>query len=185
LQLLQPNPPLPPDVYAAALSSLSKAIWLQAETEVTASEKSAGPLAHVAANLLSTLPNFADALWAKCIQRAGGWPAGCGLPIADVDGKPWADDAARRKAMGYREGEGNAEFAVRVVGIVRVVFEIYKKSKTLRSPLDPLWRLPRAWTWMARMVGNPRLLEAPVAPQVLFGTWAVKRVLPYGFLNSF
>jgi nucleoporin GLE1 len=137
---------------------------------VTASEKSAAPLAAVAANLLSVLPGLADVLWAKTVQRAGGWPCGCGIPTVDVDGKPF-DETGRRKALGYREGEGNAEYGIRVSGIMRVYFEILRASATLPQPLDPLWRLPRVWIWTARMAGSLRLLESPVAPQLIFSTF--------------
>jgi len=45
-------------MYFALLSSLAKSILFQAETEVTAEEKSAGPLAQVAFNLLERLDHL-------------------------------------------------------------------------------------------------------------------------------
>ncbi|KAL0958982.1 hypothetical protein HGRIS_014297 [Hohenbuehelia grisea] len=56
--ILPPPPaPQPPEpVYAALLSSLAKAVLLQAETEVTAEKRAARPLARVVALLLGVLP---------------------------------------------------------------------------------------------------------------------------------
>ena len=87
---------------------------------MTASERSAGPLAAVTANLLSALPQFANVLWAKTVQRAGGWACASVVPGNDIDGTPFSNDDARRKALGYREGEANAEYGARVAGIMRV-----------------------------------------------------------------
>ncbi|TFK66009.1 hypothetical protein BDN72DRAFT_844855 [Pluteus cervinus] len=64
---------LPPQLYCAVLSSIAKAIILQAEIEVTANKRSAIALAQVAHNLLSSLPYFTDILCAKLNQRVGGW----------------------------------------------------------------------------------------------------------------
>ena len=54
------SPRHPEPVYFALLSSLAKAILLQAETEVTAEKRSAGPLAQVAAHALGALAGFAE-----------------------------------------------------------------------------------------------------------------------------
>jgi hypothetical protein len=70
--------PHPDKIYISLLSSLAKAILLQAETEVTASKSVAVLLAIVTKNLLSGLPHFEGVLLAKLIQDAGGW----GVPIS-------------------------------------------------------------------------------------------------------
>lgn len=114
------------------------------------------------------LPNFADVLWAKMCQRAGGWPVPAAVPALDIDGAPFDADA-RRKAMGYRPTEGAVEYAGRVAGIMRVYFEIVRASPNAREPLDPMFRMPRLWFWMARMLGAPRMMMASVAPQLIHG----------------
>ncbi|KAH9950756.1 GLE1-like protein-domain-containing protein, partial [Amylocystis lapponica] len=153
----------PPAVYIALLSSLSKTILLQAETEVTAEKRSAAPLAQVAANLLSVLNGFADVFWAKLCQRTGGWPVPFAVPDTDSDGTPF-DDAGRAKALGER-GEALGEHMTRVTGLLRVYFHIL--CAPVARPLEPAFRLPRFWTYFARMLRDARLLESPVAPQVL------------------
>ena len=56
--MLRPLIALPPDVYLASLSSLAKAILLQAETEVTAEKRSAKPLAQLTLNSINSLEGF-------------------------------------------------------------------------------------------------------------------------------
>ncbi|KAF4566383.1 hypothetical protein EYR36_011809 [Pleurotus pulmonarius] len=172
--LLMPNPPLPQPVYFSALSSLSKAILLQAETEVTAEKRAAIPLARVTRHLLSALPSFHFIFLAKLVQRVGSWSIPIVIPPLDFDDKPWSDDAARSKAMGYRTNGGeafetNSEYGIRVSGIMRVFFQILAipVSQT-DKPLPPSFQLPRFWIWFARMMSEPSLLVSAVAPQVLF-----------------
>src|ERR1700691_1238547 len=80
-----PQTPHPEEIYIPLLSSLAKAILLQAETEVTASKTAAVPLAIVTKNLLGTLPHFEDVLWAKLVQRVGGWGAPTSVPHTDIN----------------------------------------------------------------------------------------------------
>lgn len=153
-------------MYIALLSSLSKAILLQAETEVTAEKKSAIPLAQVTTNLLMALPGFADIFWAKLCQRAGGWPVPIVVPAKDSDGTTFTEDA-RRKALGYRDAEETlAEYTSRVTGMMRVYFQIL--AIPVDQPLDPIVRLPRYWTFFSRILKDPQMLESPVVPQVLY-----------------
>ncbi|KAH9924024.1 GLE1-like protein-domain-containing protein [Fomitopsis serialis] len=164
VEVVYGKPQHPEAVYFALLSSLAKAILLQAETEVTAEKRSAGPLAQVAANLLGELSGFAEAFWAKLCQRTGGWPIPIVVPQADWNGMPFSKED-RRKALGYRDGEGLAEYTARVTGIMRVYFHILFAE--VDSPLDPVFRLPRVWTYFARMLTEPVLLQSSVAPSVL------------------
>ncbi|KAA1472669.1 hypothetical protein DENSPDRAFT_839008 [Dentipellis sp. KUC8613] len=159
-----PTGQLPADVYLALLSSLAKIILLQAETEVTAEKRSAGPLARVAVNLLSALEHFGDIFWAKLCQRAGGWPVPASVPAADVDGHTFTD-AERTKVRGYREGETSAERAARVAGLLRVYFSILLLPAP--QPLPRPFQLPRYWAYFARMLAQPRLLDAPLAAELL------------------
>lgn len=166
MDILRPPQPHPKPIYFALLSSLAKAILLQAETEVTAEKRSAIPLAQVTANLLGTLDRFADIFWAKLCQRAGGWPVPYGIPSVDVDGTAF-DEATLRKALGYRKDESSPEFTTRVAGMIRVYFHVLHAP--VSQPLDPRFRFPRYWTFFARMLSAPQLLESPVAPEVLYG----------------
>jgi nucleoporin GLE1 len=139
-----PSQPHPDEIYVPLLSSLAKAILLQAETEVTASKTAAVPLAMVAKNLLGTSPHFEDVLLAKMVQRVGGWVP-TSLPARDVDvggsdsNQPF-DEVSLRKAMGYRDvpahvdedsgkqipeqRESQADYITRVSAIMRVYFLI-------------------------------------------------------------
>ncbi|KAI0360699.1 hypothetical protein OH77DRAFT_1392585 [Trametes cingulata] len=175
VEIIRPLQPHPQPVYVALLSSLAKAILLQAETEVTAEKRSAIPLAQVTTNLLSVLEGFADVFWAKLCQRAGGWPVPIVVPAKDFDDKPFSEEA-RRKALGYRgEDETLAEYTSRVSGVMRVYFQILVTP--VNRPLDPIVRLPRYWTFFSRMLKDPQLLDSSVAAQVLYTALDVGGVL--------
>ncbi|KAG1813684.1 GLE1-like protein-domain-containing protein [Suillus subaureus] len=168
IDIIRPSERLPPDIYLAALSSLAKAILLQAETEVTAEKRSAIPLAMVAAGLLGTLEGFPDIFFAKLVQRSGGWPVPSVIPSTDSDGTAW-NELERTKAMGYRTNDNQREtlsdHVMRVSGIMRVYFLILVVP--VPQPLDKMFQLPRFWTYFARMIGDERLLETAVAAQIL------------------
>ncbi|KAJ6584031.1 GLE1-like protein-domain-containing protein [Mycena vulgaris] len=173
-QILMPPQRLPPMLYTGLLSSLAKIILLQAETEVTAEKKAAIPLAQVAFTLLDRLEMFPDVFFAKLVERCGGWPLPCGVPATDADGQPWPDDAARIKAMGYRRSVGDGggrepvvEYMTRVAGNMRLYFHLLKIPPQAR-PMHPMFQLPRAWTWFARILGDHPLLESPVAAQLIY-----------------
>ncbi|KAF8632682.1 hypothetical protein AX17_004814 [Amanita inopinata Kibby_2008] len=175
-----PDAPHEPILYSALLSSLSKAILMQAETEVTAEIRTAEPLSKVTFNLLENLQGFSEIFFTKLVQRVGGWAIPIAVPLKDYDGRPWKDEAERLKVMGYRKnatGEGiesTVEYCTRVSGIMRVYFHVLK----IKPPKGPLWTLfqgPRYWTWFARMVGAQRksLLAAPAAAQLIHTALAV------------
>ncbi|KAG2151589.1 GLE1-like protein-domain-containing protein [Suillus bovinus] len=168
VNIICPSERLPADIYFASLSSLAKAILLQAETEVTAEKRSAIPLAMVAARLLGTLEGFPDIFFAKLVQRSGGWPVPSVIPSTDSDGTAW-NELERTKAMGYRTNGGQREtlsdHVMRVSGMMRVYFLIL--AAPVPQPLDKMFQLPRFWTYFARMIGDERLLETAVAAQVL------------------
>lgn len=174
--IIMPPGGYPEDIYLASLSSLAKAILLQAETEVTAEKRSAAPLALVTTNLLASLPHFPKIFFAKLVQRAGGWPVPAVVPTAaDFSGKPWPDESARVRAMGYRKAsdgsdvESPAEYTPRVAGLMRVYFHILKAPPVGNQPMERMFQLPRAWIWFARMMGQRGLLETAVAPELLYG----------------
>ncbi|KAJ7160083.1 GLE1-like protein-domain-containing protein [Mycena filopes] len=176
-QIIMPPQRHPPMLYTGLLSSLAKILLLQAETEVTAEKKAAGPLAQVAFTLLDRLETFPDIFFAKLLQRCGGWPIPTAVPNADFDGRPWANDAERSKVMGYRRSvqlaeeksgvEDTVEYMNRVAGCMRLYFHILKIPPPSR-PMHPMFQLPRCWTWFARILGNYPLLETPVAAQLIY-----------------
>ncbi|KAL4063803.1 GLE1-like protein-domain-containing protein [Scleroderma yunnanense] len=193
IELVRPPTPHPQLLYIAALSSLSKSILLQAETEVTAEKKSAIPLALVTCALLHhplLSDAFPEVFFAKLVQRTGGWGVPVVVPMVNLEGKPWAE-GERRKAMGYRrtgggedggndegEWEGTGEYATRVAGIMRVYFLVLGMSAAPAPGLatgtsqvgraQKLFQLPHFWSYFARMLGDERLLETAVAAQVLY-----------------
>ena len=119
------------------------------------------------ANLLGTLTKFPEIFWAKLLGRAGGWPVPCVVPDRDFDNEPF-DEKAKYKSLGYRgKDETLQEHTTRVSGMMRVYFHIL--CAPVPSPLDPKFRSSRYWTWFARMLSEPQLLDSPVAAEVIHG----------------
>ncbi|KAJ7701459.1 GLE1-like protein-domain-containing protein [Mycena rosella] len=173
-QVIMPPHRHHPMLYTGLLSSLAKTILLQAETEVTAEKKAAIPLAQVAFALLDRLEMFPDIFFAKLVERCGGWPLPCAVPPTDENGQPWADDAARIKAMGYRRSvqqdvarEPIVEYMGRVAGVMRLYFHILKIPPQTR-PMHPMFQLPRCWMWLARILADHALLESVVGAQLIY-----------------
>ncbi|KAI0049374.1 hypothetical protein FA95DRAFT_898238 [Auriscalpium vulgare] len=164
LNILQPNPPLPPVVYYATLSSLSKIILMQAETEVTAEKRSALPLASLTVNLMSALPSFESVFWAKLVQRTGGWCIPTMAPSKDIDGTPFSE-AEYKKARGYQDGESISDYVARIAGIMRVYFAILHQPAP--KALDRMFQLPRFWAYFARTVSQPSLLKSATSTELL------------------
>ena len=166
---------------------------MQAETEVTAEKKSAKPLAQVTFNLLDAIDGFADVFFSKLVQRIGGWPIPIVVPPRDTDLKPWENDVAWKKAMGYRyksgdrdqdEVESSADYATRIYGIMRVYFQILKITPQ-RQPLKPMFQLPRYWMWVARILGQRELLGTSIAAQLLYSeSFAPSSLWPDAFWRS-
>jgi nucleoporin GLE1 len=165
VQLLRPSNALPPDVYHASLSSLAKAILLQAETEVTAEKRSAKPLAQLTLNSIIALDGFSTVFWAKLCQRTGGWAVPAPVPSKDADGMPFTS-STRMKASGLRE-ETSADYVARVAGIMRVYFSLLLLPPS--SPLPREFHTPRLWMFIARLVGQPALLQSALAMELLSG----------------
>ncbi|KAI9511977.1 GLE1-like protein-domain-containing protein [Russula earlei] len=151
------------DVYHASLSSLAKAILLQAETEVTAEKRSAKPLAQLTFNSMNALDGFSAVFWAKLCQRTGGWAIPAPVPSKDADGTPFTP-ATRMKASGLRE-ETSPDHVARVAGIMRVYFSLLLIPPT--SALSREFHMPRLWTFIARLVGQPALLQSSLATELL------------------
>ena len=176
MDLVRPPTPHPQPLYLAALSSLSKSILLQAETEVTAEKKSALPLAFVTCALLhhpSLSDAFPEVFFAKMVQRTGGWGIPVVVPMRDVDGKPWGE-GDRRKAMGYRrtggsndggdhngEWESTGEYSTRIAGIMRVYFLVLGMSASASAPTPSLVAEMGAGTGQAQVGRAQKLFQLP------------------------
>ena len=154
------------DLYMAVLSSLSKAILLQAEVEVTAEKRSAVPLARVASFFVQNLDRFPQIFFMKLVQRTGGWP----IPV-----KPSPEEGIEySKLAGFREDEGLPEYTSRVAGLMRVYFHVLMTPTN--QPTNIFFRPTTYWTYFARLMCDRGLLESgPVGPELL----ASERGLPY------
>lgn len=147
------------DIYVAALSALSKAIILQAETEVTAKLETALPLSKVILNCFS-LPGFAPVFFAKLAIRAGGWVVG-----KHVVRREGQSDKEFRKHMGVlndQETQGNRQ--TRIGGLVQLYFAV-AISQT-GQPLPQEFRPTKIWMFFARIMDDPRLLKQTMALHV-------------------
>jgi nucleoporin GLE1 len=145
-------------LYMAVLYSLSKAILLQAEVEVTAEKRSAIPLARATSFFVQKLDRFPLIFYMKLIQRTGGWP----IPV-----KPPPEEGIEySKLIGFREDEGLSEYIPRVAGLMRVYFQILITPTD--QPVDRFFRPTVYWTYFARLMCDRGLLESgPVGPELL------------------
>ena len=118
--------------------------------------------------MLGTLNKFPDIFWAKLVGRAGGWPVPCIVPDKEHDGSPYPDEKAKYKALGYRSKEETlAEHTTRVSGMMRVYFQVM--CAPVPNALDAKFRSQRYWTWFARILSEPLLLDSPVAAECIYG----------------
>lgn len=189
LQLLKPSTPHQPVVYAALCNSLSKAILLQAEAEVTAEKRAAAPLARVTFNLLTALDMFPEIFWSKLVQRVGGWPVPAIIPETDVDGRRWGagdkgrgrgGENERYRVMGYRQSstsdnalETPSEYSQRVAGIMRVYWEVIKSQLRFpdRAPLVGPFAMPKYWVWITRVLDSKALMDTPVCAELIYSEY--------------
>lgn len=161
------QPTLPEPILLITLSSVAKSLILQAETEAVAEPRAAIPLAQVAANLLSVFPpSFGDILFAKLVQRTGGWAIPAAVPQSDVDGTVFTPEAYT-KVRGKREDESMVDYAARMAGVMRLYFAILWSDAG--QPLPRQFQRPRYWAWVSRIVSQPRLLATPIAADLLAG----------------
>jgi nucleoporin GLE1 len=140
------------DIYAAALYTLAKAVFLQAEQEVTAKLDTAAPLSRVCVNLL-TLPGFAEVLWARLVARSGGWIIG-----KYVEKQPGQDDKQFQKLNGIlNEDETQLDRQTRITGLIQLHFAICIANTA--TPLPMQFRPQRIWLLFARILGDKRLMR--------------------------
>ncbi|KAG8710021.1 hypothetical protein FRC09_000356 [Ceratobasidium sp. 395] len=188
-EILSPIPAHPTPVYTALLSALCKYLLLQAETEVTAKLPTAYPLGRLVWMVISRgherLPHV---FFARLVGRTGGWACGCALAR-----KAGTTDTEWRKMIGLElEGkndpddkpptlETSAQYADRLVGQLALYASILQSplptplpyaatpnpTSTATASIPSVFRLPRLWTLLARILNSPELLSQAPAPQVL------------------
>ena len=136
---------------------------MQAETEVSARAATAIPLAKVTISLLTQVEFFPHVLYARMVQRTGGWAIPC--PITKPQN---ASEVEYKKLRGYRtEREEQKDFENRVRGIMTLYFVIL--TEEVSQPMPPTWALPRYWTYLARLMSTPVLLRSDMAMQIIAG----------------
>lgn len=115
---------------------------------------------------MNVLDGFSAVFWAKLCQRTGGWAIPAPVPSKDADGTPFTS-ATHAKASGLRE-ETSADRTARVAGIMRVYFSLLLLPPS--APLSREFHMPRLWIFVARLIGQPALLQSPLATELLSGT---------------
>jgi len=144
---------------------------MQAETEVSARAVTAIPLAQVTIRLISNIEHFSDVLYARMVQRTGGWAVP--IPIPKPQGM---GEVEYMKLRGYRtERETQKDFDIRISGIMTLYFAILTAETS--SPLPPVWSFPRYWTYFARLMSTPVLLRSDVATLILAGMFLLSPLL--------
>ncbi|KAF8518688.1 GLE1-like protein-domain-containing protein [Hysterangium stoloniferum] len=157
LGVIHVQPPHPQPLYMSVLSSLAKAILMQAETEVSARAVTAIPLAQVTVHLLTHVPDFSEVLYARMVQRTGGWAVPVTVP------KPSdMTELEYKKLRGYRtEREPQKDFETRVVGVMTLYFAIL--TTDVANPMPNPWSFPRFWTYLARLISTTALMRSDLA----------------------
>lgn len=172
LQIILVQPPHPEPLYFSLLSALAKAILMQAETEVSARAVTAIPLAKVTIGLLMHLEFFSDVLYARMVQRTGGWA----IPIP-VRKPANMNEVEYKRLRGYRtEREAQKDFETRAVGIMTLYFAIL--TSDVPQPLPPLWILPRFLGYISRLISTPVLLRSDLAMQIIAGMSIIVSTVP-------
>ncbi|CCO32010.1 Nucleoporin GLE1 AltName: Full=Nuclear pore protein GLE1 [Rhizoctonia solani AG-1 IB] len=177
--IISPSSPHPAPVYTALLSAFSKYLLLQAETEVTAKLPTAYPLARLVWLVIARgHPKLWEIFWARFVGRTGGW----GVAV-HITRKPGISDTEWRKVVG-RELEGKndpddkpptlettSQYTDRMVGQLALYAALLQTSplpaQIQLESVPPPFRLPKLWTWLARVLNSPELLSSPSAPQCL------------------
>ncbi len=122
---------------------------------------------------MNVLDGFSAVLWAKLCQRTGGWAIPAPVPSKDVDDTPFTP-ATRAKASGSRGEETSADHTARVAGIMRVYFSLLLLPPS--APLSREFHTPRLWMFVARLVGQPVLLQSSLATELLSGASRVSAI---------
>ncbi|GJJ12921.1 hypothetical protein Clacol_007168 [Clathrus columnatus] len=160
-EYMYPTPQHPELIYIGISSVLSKSILMQAETEVSARQVTARPLAQVCIHFLTHLPNFSKVFYARMVQRTGGWA----VPIT-VPKPEGISEVEYKKLRGYRtEREEQKSFEMRLIGIMTLYFAILVGET--EDPVPPPFSFPDFWMYFARLLSSPVLLQTDIAMQIL------------------
>jgi nucleoporin GLE1 len=163
MEIMKPTTPHPQIIYEALLSSLAKAFVVQAETEITAREASALPLARVLVQLLAELPGLGEVLFARLVQRIGFWAIPFVAPMPSTMSKEEKD-----KIKGIQQGDENGEArATRIGGVMVLIFCVMHTPHP--KPLPEMFRLGRFWTYVARLLSSKTLCKSNIALAILRG----------------
>ncbi|CCO37657.1 Nucleoporin gle1 AltName: Full=Nuclear pore protein gle1 [Rhizoctonia solani AG-1 IB] len=177
--IISPSSPHPAPMYTALLSAFSKYLLLQAETEVTAKLPTAYSLARLVWPVVARgHTRLREIFWARFVGRTGGW----GVAV-HITRKPGMSDTEWRKLVGRElEGKNNpddkpptlettSQYTDRMVGQLALYAALLQTSplpaQIQLESVPPPFRLPKLWTWLARVLNSPELLSSPSAPQCL------------------
>ena len=158
-------------LHHALLSSVSKAILRQAETEVTANKAQAGPLARVAMSLIATYPLLGDIFWAKMCESVGCWAAGCEPETLPDEKHDELSEKVRVKRWGMRLEEAQDVQTTRIAGVLRLYFSMLFVSLDIQTqqPLPSQFRPGRFWMYLSQLLNNATMLGRPVAAEAIYG----------------
>lgn len=140
---------------------------------MTAKLDTATPLASVVINLFN-LPGFDEVLWSKMVVRSGGWLIGHCVTKQQIQSLPQIrgqrpdknlEEKLFKKLCGFREDETQVERQTRIGGIISLYFAICTSPKATRPLPLPFWPT-KIWTFLARIMSDPRLLRQSMAPYV-------------------
>lgn len=166
-----PSPEVAQQLHLALLSSFAKAVITQAETEVTANQAQAKPLARVALSMILSFPQLGDIFWAKLCERVGCWAAGVEpIPLPEED-QSALSDRIKQKRWGNRPDEALEDKSQRIAGVMRVYFAMLFLALDAPQPLPPPFRPWRFWLYLAQLLNNPPMLAKPAAPEVIYGQY--------------
>jgi len=166
------------NLHVGLLSSVSKALIAQAETEVTANKAAAKPLARVAITLIAAYPLLADIFWARVIGSVGVWAVGATEPSpAEVDENTGSEqplsEKDKLKRWGMRPDEGTDVYVARVTGVLRLYFEMmfveYDGLGNNATQLPAHLRPSRLWAYLAQIINHEGMLARVVAPEAIYG----------------
>jgi len=179
--IVAPIPNLPSadqqNLHFALLSSISKAVLSQAETEVTAHKAAAKPLARVIVGLIAAYPPLGEIFWARMIGSIGVWAVGGTEPslieVDDTTGeRHQLDVKGKLKRWGTRQDEATDAYVARVTGVLRLYFEmLFVEADGMNLgnvQLQPQYRPTRLWAYLAQLINNEGMLKRAAAPEAIY-----------------
>jgi len=164
------------NLHHALLSSISKAVLSQAETEVTAHKAAARPLAQVIIALIAAYPLLGEIFWARMIGSIGVWAVGGIEPslieVDDATGERHELDGKEKlRRWGMRHDEPTDAYVSRVAGVLRLYFEMLfvetDGANFGNVQLQPQFRPARLWAYLAQLINHDGMLKRVVAPEAI------------------